>query len=371
MRRRLWWWLRFAAIQCVLTLLLLEAALRIYNPLPFRVRGDRIVLPAFERTTYRTVGPRLDPVVHTVRNSLGFRGPEPPRDFERHLTIVTIGGSTTECRLLTDGKTWPDALARKLAKMSPNVWVNNAGFDGHSTFGHAVLLEQAIVPLHPKVALFLVGANDIGVADANPVDRRLAATPAAWRKAAAGVFERVEVLGLAQNLWRYARARKQGLGHAWTSIDLAQTEVMPSDALEAEVGRRAPAVAGYRERLRRLIEICKQAGIEPVFITQPTLYPHVDRFTGKDTATLRVSDRGNGALDGRLTDLNNDATRAVAKQEGIVLIDLARTMPPDSRLYYDFVHYSNDGAALVGDIVARELGPFLRSRFSDQLQRVE
>jgi hypothetical protein len=88
------------------------------------------VLPAFHQTTYRTVGPRLDPVVHVTRNSLGFRGPEPPRDFERYLSIVTIGGSTTECRLLSDGKTWPDALARKLAEISPNIWLNNAGSMG-------------------------------------------------------------------------------------------------------------------------------------------------------------------------------------------------------------------------------------------------
>jgi lysophospholipase L1-like esterase len=365
------WWLRFVAIQLVVTLALLEIALRVFNPLPFRVRGERIVLPVFHRATYRTVGPRLDPVVYNTRNSLGFRGPEPPRDFARSVSIVTIGGSTTECRLLTDGKTWPDALARKLSGSIPNVWVNNAGFDGHSTHGHAVLLEQAVVALHPAIALFLVGANDVGVPDPNAVDQTLVANPGRMRRAAQRLFEHVEVLALAQNLWRYSQARREGLGHAWTTIDTAETLVMSAPEIDAEVSRRAPAVEGYKQRLARLIEISRGAGIEPVFMTQPALYPHIDIYTGKNTATLRVSDRGNGELDARLNDMNNNATREVARRESVFLIDLAREMPADSRLYYDFVHYSNEGAALVGEIVARHLGPFLRSRFSDRLQRVE
>ena len=355
----------------MVTLALLEIALRVFNPLPFRVRGERIVLPVFHRATYRTVGPRLDPVVHNTRNSLGFRGPEPPRDFDRYLSIVTIGGSTTECRLLTDGKTWPDALSRQLAATIPNVWVNNAGFDGHSTHGHAVLLEQAIVSLRPTIALFLVGANDLGVPDPNAIDRTLVANPSATRRMAQRLFEHVEVLALAQNLWRYNQARREGLGHAWTSIDTAETQVMSAQEIEREVARRAPAVEGYKQRLSRLIAISRRAGIEPVFMTQPALYPHVDLHTGKNTANLKVSDRGNGALDARLNDMNNDATREVAQREGVLLIDLARALPPDSRFYYDFVHYSNEGAALVGEIVARNLEPFLRSRFSDRLPRVE
>src|SRR3989442_6780215 len=131
----------------------LEIALRIYNPFPFRVRGDRIVLPVHQRYTIAHAGAtKLDPVTHVTKNSLGFRGPDPPRDWSRWITILTIGGSTTECLFLSDGKTWTDELARRVAGRRSDVWINNAGLEGHSTFGHLALLHQLVAPMRPTLA---------------------------------------------------------------------------------------------------------------------------------------------------------------------------------------------------------------------------
>src|SRR5689334_23246742 len=127
---------------------LLEICLRIYNPLPFRVRGDRIILPYRQSYTFHTTGTtKLDPVIHHTKNSLGFRGPEPPRDRKTRLTVLTIGGSTTECLFLSDGKTWTDQFARRLAALRSDSWVNNAGLDGQSTFGHLILVRDVVSTL--------------------------------------------------------------------------------------------------------------------------------------------------------------------------------------------------------------------------------
>ena len=47
-------------------------------------------------------------------NSIGLRGPEPPAEPDRYTKIFTVGGSTTACVELTDGKTWPDQLLMRL-----------------------------------------------------------------------------------------------------------------------------------------------------------------------------------------------------------------------------------------------------------------
>src|SRR2546426_8052686 len=134
---------RFAVFlgQFLLVLVLLELLLHIYNPLPFRVRGNRIVLPVHQRYTFRNdSATKLDPVTHHTKNALGFRGPDPPRDWASRFTLLTVGGSTTECLFLSDGKTWSDQLARRLAAIRADTWVNNAGLDGQSTFGHLMLV---------------------------------------------------------------------------------------------------------------------------------------------------------------------------------------------------------------------------------------
>jgi len=77
---------------------------------------------------------------------------------------------------------------------------------------------------------------------------------------------------------------------------------------------------------------------------------------------VQVNGRGNGTLEWRLLELYNDVTRRVAVAQGLLLIDLARELPKDSRLFYDFLHFTNEGAAKVAEIVAQHLVPRLRER---------
>ena len=105
---------------CLAALLLLEAFLRVYNPLGVRIRGDRIVLPRnFRETMTNNTNTKLEPVIVFSKNALGFRGPEPPRDFDGHLTVLAVGGSTTECLYLTDGASWPERLGARAFALLP------------------------------------------------------------------------------------------------------------------------------------------------------------------------------------------------------------------------------------------------------------
>lgn len=132
----------------------LEILLGVFNPFGFRVKGDQIHLPALEKYEIKNdVSEKLDRLIIHTKNSLGFRGPEPPEGFDRVLSIVAIGGSTTEGFYLSDGRTWPDRLQKKLDQVFESVWLNNAGLSGHSTFGHLILMNDYIGKLRPKVAL--------------------------------------------------------------------------------------------------------------------------------------------------------------------------------------------------------------------------
>ena len=102
---------------------------------------------------------------------MGFRGEAPPKNFAKYLTIIAVGGSTTACELISDNKTWCDLLAFKLKSEIKLLWLNNAGLDGHTTYGHIVLMEDVIIKIRPKVVLFLVGANDIGLETSRIYDK--------------------------------------------------------------------------------------------------------------------------------------------------------------------------------------------------------
>jgi len=71
--------------------------------------------------------------ISITRDQYGLRGAfQLPADID----ILTVGGSTTDQRYITDGKTWQDVLQQKFESIGKNVKVANAGVDGQSTFGH-------------------------------------------------------------------------------------------------------------------------------------------------------------------------------------------------------------------------------------------
>src|SRR5688572_23244079 len=92
-------------IGIVLAFVLVEFILRLYNPFHFRTKGDKILLPI--NTTYITENKRnfkLDKTIRNTKNSLGFRGAERPESLANYTSIIAVGGSTTECSMLNDGK---------------------------------------------------------------------------------------------------------------------------------------------------------------------------------------------------------------------------------------------------------------------------
>ena len=151
-------------IGIVLSFIILEGLLRIFQPIEYRVRGNKIWLPQdskYQFTNNKT--DKLDKIVYSSRNHMGFRGEAPPKNFTECLTIIAIGGSTMACEFISDNKTWRDILAMNLKNKFKCLWLNNAGLDGHSTYGHIVLMEDYIIKIRPKVVLFLIGANEINM----------------------------------------------------------------------------------------------------------------------------------------------------------------------------------------------------------------
>jgi lysophospholipase L1-like esterase len=369
-RERLWTGVLFLA-SCAVALLGLEIFLRLANPLGQRLRGDEIVLPTHVRYVLQNdFSPKLDREIVLVRNGLGFRGPEWPAAPEGFLTVIAVGGSTTECRFLTEGRDWPAVLGRELAVRFGRVWVNNAGLDGHSTYGHALLLRGRLAALRPKVVLFLVGVNDVERDDLKTQDRALAETQdvslgtrlARWSAVAATV----------QNLRRASRAEQLNL--AYRQIDLKALPSREPDPARAERllrRHRHEYVRPFRERLQDLLHTCRNSGIVPVLLTQPALYgPVQDDVTGIDLSRVEVDAvrRWDGGLAWSILEEYNDATRSVAAAEGAILVDVARGMPKSSRLFYDFTHFTNEGAEAVGRLVAETLCPELARRFPAHAQ---
>ncbi len=361
-------------VSLVLTTILLptlaaETLLRVHNPLQSRVRGDQIVLLSNKTYTIRnTTVPRLPPTISFRLNSLGFRGPDPPAPFATYLSIVAIGGSTTQCFFLSDNLTWSDRLAERLKQTFRRVWVNNAGLDGHSTLGHLVLVRDYIVPLRPRLALFLIGLNDINRSGLSPFEHETTraglafASPQAFVKSLAPYSELASTL---LNLVRSYEAYQRGLIHRPIDVRLLPQREIGEETLERYIRSLAnDSLVAYEHRVNALIDQTTSNGIEPVLITQPMLLgAGLDDITGVDLAKVANGSR-TGVMYWRSLEVYNDVVRRVGRERGVLVIDLASRLPKSSRFFYDFTHFTVAGAEEVARIINSSLCPALITRFA-------
>jgi len=354
-------------VSLVVGLLLLEIILRVFTPFEMRLKGDRIILPVNQRYEFHNSGLRgVDDLIVHSKNSVGFRGEEPAMAEKGALRIVAIGGSTTECLFLSDGHDWPALVGANLRAEGEKVWINNAGLDGHSTFGHALLFDEFVAPLKPDFTLYLVGLNDLSrLVDSEHTAAQIRS--GLIFTSVEGFFKSVaaysDLAALALHLYRVLKAQLNGLPHK--AVDL--TTVPQGQARERGVEtylamHRTKYLPGYEARLRDLVARTRKAGSEPALITQPALYgPGHDPVTGVDLSSAIIG-RRSGLTIWRRLEIYNDVTRKVAAELNTPLIDLARKMPKDSTFFYDWNHYTNAGAAQVARIVTDGLKPLIAEK---------
>lgn len=348
---------------------LLEILLRIYNPFVFRLKGDRIILPVNQQQIIRNkINPRLDSLITNSRNSIGFRGDDPPSDFQNYFKVITVGGSTTECHFLNNDKTWPYLLGEMLKKKFGKIWLNNAGLDGHSSFGHQLLLNDRLLQLHPKVIVFLIGINDMendGLTFHDKLNVR-----GQFPDLVHYLYNESEVINLAVNLSRGLRAQKFNNTTQYLKLPGDEGELIVGEKDEQNrMNKQVKYLDAYERRLKALIDTCKRNHILPVFMSQPTVYGEgIDSVTKINLATAAVGDGMNGKLFWKMLKLYNDRMEKVCNKTKVPFIDLAGNMPKNSWYYYDQTHFTNEGATVVSGIVAGELSEIMRNDF--QLHRI-
>jgi hypothetical protein len=344
-------------------LALCEFLLRIYNPYPFSIKNGRLILPANQTKIFSNSWiKKLDEKIYYSRNSLGFRGPELPDSISKLTSIITIGGSTTECKFLSDSCTWPFLLYQSLKKQNSSVWLNNAGNDGHSTFGDLLMLKEYILRLKPDYALFLTGLNEEST---EPDEFDLMTEKNISTRSFKGFIKSIlnysEIGRTVFNFYHVQIAYKKGLVHR--EIDPADLAIslIPESVKQKRIASQTPYLNGYKNRISQILIACKNANITPVLITQPSLFgDYLDSATNIAIGNKWIkteTGESNCILEQKILELYNDVLRSFSTQA--IVIDLAKEMPKNFIYYYDFTHFTNEGAKKASEILYKSLYPVL------------
>jgi lysophospholipase L1-like esterase len=260
---------------------------------------------------------------------------------------------------LTEGKTWSDHLRHLLEPNLHGLWLNNAGFTGHSTFAHQILLEDHIVEYKPDVLLFLVGINDVGRPELDTASLRFS------EPKISDFAAHSELVTLALNLYRSFRAVNRKISHNTEGLreSWLVTWKIGEKEKQAAIDYNESLLDGYRGRLTKLVETSRGIGAEPILMTQPVLYGDgIDDRTGLDLSRIYIPPV-DGQTAWKVLQRYNDVTRQVASDNEVLLVDLAIQLPKSSRYFYDTMHFTNEGSAAIARIVHQSICGPLTDRF--------
>lgn len=326
----------------------LEIFLQFYNPFSSRIKHQTIILPKnIEYKIEQNKTNSIDSLIVHSKNNLGFRGENYDKTVQLS-RIFCLGGSTTECFYLSNGKDWPNLLGQKLKTINSKVWLNNAGMDGHSTFGNLNLLEKQILKLQPNYIILMCGLNDITLDTANKFEVKKIGF---FRK----LYNALEIPATIINLRRVSNSVKSGLNHQiMTDIRTADTLHLTNQDIEMALKNEKTYLKNYEKRLNSIYQICKKNKIKLILVTQAILFSdEKDLLTDIDLGLLKTGEQ-NGKLKGKLMSIYNQKTISFARKKGIKLVELAERLPKDSRFYYDGYHFSNYGSEMVADVIFDE-----------------
>lgn len=379
--------LNLLLISILVPVLLGEAGLRFYLP-PV---GKYYVWPPNLHQVFRpnpAIMPGVQGESHFIVNSQGIRGDEfsPDDDYR----ILAIGGSTTECLYLDQTEAWPYLLQTNLNQQvaDEKIWVGNTGKSARTSREH-LLHVQYLIPQYPKIdtIIMLVGFNDFNSGfrwgEENPFTAAAVGANEAVLRRAFDVVVKQDPFApyyQATALWRIVeRIQRSQLQQAAVADVDVEDETGQNYVQRREKRQLAPKIdqlpdlsaslAEYTTNLNRIVDLAEAYQVRLILMTQPTMYrPNLTEAEEKlfwggagpgreFFYSAKAMEAGIAQYNQRLLD--------VCQQHELECIDLASALPKDTTVFYDEVHFNENGSSLVAGVVGDYLlshPPFSQSQ---------
>jgi len=279
-------------------------------------------------------------------NSLGYRGPEL---VSGRVRIVCLGSSETFGAYEDAGDEYPRQLERELngRRKGSSIDVVNAAYPGLTIPTMVRRLPELVDRVRPSIAIIYPSL-----------------TGYIYASAPGGVVKTVAVSRLEARIAEKIRtvmvAAIPDAMQTWIKERMIAHAADPSGVME-----RLPEghVDRFRGDLNELLDAVLADGAQPVLVTHATRFgSHVMPDERYMLVAWRkfypfLAEEGFLDMEARL----NEVIRQIAAERRLTLVDAARRMPTGKRYFGDFVHFTNEGAAILARMVADDVEPLLGS----------
>jgi lysophospholipase L1-like esterase len=353
-------------------LLLVEAAIRLTglvpapNPLPGQHPGKYLV------KSDPAITPGVSGLKTVTMNDLGLRGHLPPQG--RRYNIVAIGGSTTIEIVLDDSESWPQLLENDMnaSQSTIPVWVGNAGRNGANSVDHLVLTQWLPGVVQSNMWVFLTGINDLqaslafeGASSQAPLEEYAGFQGDLPRgKLFRSRYPRFRRLKLFVVMEQAVENVSQLMLHPaipYSEFIVANRKLRAQSAV-VPLPDLSTGLKEYRSRLISLASRCREINQRCLFLTQPTIWrddlgPAEQRLLWFGYVGHVAKPKGFASVGdlARAMSAYNQTLLDVCQQSGLECFDLASHIPKTTSFFYDDVHFNENGARLVAQVLQQYL----------------
>ena len=297
-------------------------------------------------------------IIYT-RDKYGFRGKY--NDVSK-INILTLGGSTTDQRYVSDSLTFQSILARKFRNNNQNISVVNAGIDGQSTVGNLnnfSIWFPIIEGLKVEYFLFYVGINDFHILSSENPDFRnsdsfnIKNRHSLKHKSPTAID--TFIFGLLNLLDAFYYSKKERLHHEFNfeKNTINDNLVEKGNIKDYKVIMEEDLVE-YENRLILLCEEVKKLNAKAIFVTQArNVYKFIDqKLYGVKDFGLYKEKKISGVDYYHMIRLMHEVCEDVSKKNNAVFLDLNRDLKFDYDLdFYDDMHTTPSGSEKIGEYI--------------------
>lgn len=273
------------------------------------------------------------------------------------LTIVFLGGSTTECMYVDEELRFPYYTGKLLEKES-GLRVNsyNSGVSGNNSMHSNDILLNKVIPLHPDYVILYHNINDITILliqggywndhfNRSLIYKTLLQKDSTKDFSIHSKLKAVKDL-ICPNLYRAIQSF------------LGDKKLADRDEWEEFRGKKITInkkfiLSEFRKSLSTFINICRVHEIVPILMTQASrLKKEPDQNITEIVFHLK---RDFGIEYDQFREIHcdmNETIRRVALDNKVMLVDLEKEIPKEKSHIYDVAHYNNEGSKAVAEIVA-------------------
>jgi hypothetical protein len=280
----------------------------------------------------------------------GFIAPSQRYDHPDKV-IVFLGGSTTECMFVDENHRFPYAVGKILEEETgKKINSYNGGMSGNNTLHAIDILINKVMPLHPQVVVFMENINDLSTLlyEGTYWKPHTVRSPLETLKKTKQVGKLLKEILFPELNQAYRNLKARLAREPWDEFADARGKKLTID--------KAQWVHEFAMNLQTLVCICQAHEITPVLMTQanriterpdPVVTAYIGRY-GADTGISYAQLKD-------LYDAFNDTIREVGRKNHVMVIDLAKEIPPNKQYLYDIVHFNDAGSEMAARIIATRL----------------